>query len=139
MRSFLFVMIGIGTAVVASEGIAQDRTTACDLARHTRKHLSHRVEVFGEIRGGLDRLVLSDYSCPGKPVMISISNEFANHPDVAPFWSAIYREGSIGTVGKHITATVIGTYSHKRGDWPGGVLSVEGVRDLNVELLPAGS
>ena len=137
-RRVLLVLIWLGSTL-AGEGVAQSRTTVCDLARHPLKYVSRRVEVYGEIRGGLDRLLLSDRSCRRRPVAISISNDAVGRPDVAPLWSAIYREGNIGTVGKRITATVVGTFSYERGEWPGGVRTVEGVRNLEGKHLPAGS
>ena len=138
-RALFLAVIGVSCGVSGGGSSAQGRTTVCDLARHPQMYRSQRVEVSGEFRGGLDRLLLSDRSCPNRPVALSISNDVAKQPDVAPLWSAIYREGSIGTVGKHISATVRGTYRYERREWPGGVLSVEGVRDLQVRRSPQGS
>lgn len=112
---------------------AAARTTVCELAATASPHGSINVEVSGEVHGGLDRLLLSDRSCPTKSIALSISNSVVKRPSVAPLWAAIYRQGNIGTTGKSIHATVTGTYNYGASDWPSGVLTVEDVSGLEVE------
>lgn len=132
----VFAVAGLSCALVTGESVAQDRTTVCDLARTPKKYISHRVEVSGDVVGGVE-LILRDRSCPRTAIGISIF-EASGEPDVVPLWSAIYREGYIGTADKSITATLIGTYRYDRGAWPGGVLDVEHVHNLKVKLDNAG-
>lgn len=129
--TFVF-LAGCGFMAAAGCTRAETNITVCDLANHPHQHQSHRVQVSGEVNGGLDRLLLSDQSCPNKPIALSISNDVASKPHVAPLWSAIYREGNIGTVGKHIRATVSGTFGYEQKEWPGGILTVEDVGELDV-------
>jgi hypothetical protein len=77
--------------------------------------------------------MLSDPTCPHDPVVLRIENRVAKQPDVSPLWKAIYRDGSIGTVGKKITATVTGRF-HSTLDWPNGEIVVGHVRHLRVRL-----
>ena len=110
------------------------RTTVCTLMTNVIQHDASHVVVSGEVHGGLDRLLLSDRSCPAEPIALSISNRVAGKPDVAPLWSAIYRQGNIGTYGKRINATVVCTFHYVTNEWPNGVLIVEDVRSLEVAL-----
>lgn len=135
MQLAFLVLIGLSSAAVADCSNAETHVNICDLASHLHEYRSRHVQVSGEVSGGLDRLLLSDSSCPNKPIALSISNDVAKEPRVAPLWSAIYREGNIGTVGKHIRATVSGTFGYEK-EWPGGILVVEDVRDLEVTLKP---
>ncbi len=137
IRLLLFTAI-LSCAATVVESSTKSRMTVCELAKQPQKYRFQNIEVSGEIKGGLDRLLLSDRFCPNRPIALSISNDVAQKADVAPLWSAIYREGSIGTVGKHIRATVSGTFGYERGEWPKGVLSVNRVRDLEIERVQSG-
>jgi hypothetical protein len=110
---------------------ASRASTVCDLIRDHSKFASKSVSVYGQVRGGVDGLSLSDTSCPGPPVAIVISNAVANRPDAAPLWRAIYRDGYIGTVGKDIRARITGTYSYSPGRWPRGSIAVDTVSDFS--------
>lgn len=128
----IFVLIAWG--FLSGCGSVPMRTTICTLTTNVIQHEASRVVVSGEVHGGLDRLLLSDRSCPAEPVALSISNAIAEKPNVAPMWSAIYRQGDIGTYGKRIHATVVGTFHYVANDWPNGVLIVEDVSGLEVTL-----
>jgi hypothetical protein len=135
MQPIFLALFGCGYVTVANCIGTEAPVTVCDLADNVHKYRSHQVQVSGEVIGGLERLLLVDGSCQNKPISLSISNNVAKNPHVAPLWSAIYREGNIGTVGKHIRVTVSGAFGYER-EWPGGILTVEDVHDLEVTLEP---
>jgi hypothetical protein len=126
------LIIAIGLQSTACS--AAVRASVCDLAAHQHRYRAAWVEVSGKVNGGLDRLLLSDRSCPSAVIAFVISNDVAKKPDVAPLWEAIYRQGNIGTVGKDIEATITGTVSAGKGGWPKVVLKVESVSALKVSF-----
>lgn len=131
----LFLFAAISAVLTATPAHSEPtRATTCELSLKARTFTGHRIVVSGLINAGLDRMTLSDPACPKRPIALSIDNRVAKQPDVWPLWKAIYREGSIGTVGKRITGTVTGRF-HSTVGWPNAELVVEHVRDLRVERL----
>ena len=125
-------LAAIFLAGVMPMDVGATSTTLCKLARHSKSYSGQKITVSGVVHAGLDRVLLSSNQCPNQPVTLIISNAVAKRPDVAALWSAIYRQGSIGTVGKRISGTIVGQY-RSASEWPHREIVVEGVRDLRFE------
>lgn len=130
------VMIGCAAmlSVSCSSVIRKpDITDLCALVAQPA-HFDHKiVQVHGIIRSdGIEHTVLVDGSCDHKGVALSISDEVASHTDAKALLDAIYREGPIGTAGKHIAATITGVFLSSPGGRPPRTLFVKSVSDLKV-------
>ncbi len=68
-----------------------------------------------------------------------ISNKLAKTTRVRPLWNAIYRQGYIGTVGKHITGTFTGSYEAHDTGRRVGTLTLYDVHNLQVQTEPLDS
>ncbi len=118
-------------AAPAARGPVRHIST-CDLRHYSKSLLGARVAVSGVVSAGLDDILVESPGC-NQPLILSIDNAIIDHSDVKPLWYAIYRQGYIGTVSKHITGTFVGRIG-ALSEWPFRQMTLEAVRDLHVEL-----
>lgn len=131
-------------ALLLMPGVAvadTSQTTVCELAQHPQKYKSRRVSVSARVGGGGQHdLLIGDMSCPDELIVLSIPDKIIERSDIWPLWKAIYREGAIGTAGKHITGSFVGVYSDQDEEdkvpWLKGVITLEQIQNLKVQLPP---
>lgn len=134
------VILGVAMALMTQSCASAEavRATVCELSQHPERYASQHVEVTARVGGGGEHdLLLVDANCPKDLIALSIANDSIDKPDIKPLWTAVYREGFIGTVGKHTTGAFTGKYLPQDDVLMKGTLELESVRNLDVKLSPS--
>lgn len=132
MALVVFAAVFLDSACVAAtrKPVAMN---LCTLATHAKQFDHKLVRVQGVVRSdGIEHTALLDESCPTKAAALSISYEDDAPPGAKGLFNAIYRDGQIGTIGKHITAVITGVFLSHPGKRPPRELVVKSVSDLKV-------
>jgi hypothetical protein len=136
MKFKLAVLLTVLSFASADLGAAANHVTICELISDPTKNSNKLIEVSAQVRATFDNLFLIDSGCPRSSLALLISNKTAKKASVRPLWAAIYRQGNIGTVGKRITATFVGTYESSEEASAVGTLKLQGIRNLKVLVDP---
>lgn len=123
----------LGIASCSAAAVKPRATDLCTLVSRPAEFDHQVVQVRATVQSdGIEHTGLIDDACQGKGVALSISNESAARPDVKQLVDAIFHQGRMGTIGKHITATVSGTFLSRPGNRPSRELILESVSNLKV-------
>lgn len=135
-RIFLGVFVLPAVASCATTGKHSNATSLCTLASNGAK-FDHTIVSFNAVieSDGIEHTALTDNACPGKGIALSITDKAAMQPTVKNLVDAIFRQGRIGTVGKHITATVSGLFLFTPEKIPRRTLVLESVSNLSVSKV----
>lgn len=140
-RLFLFVSVLVGMPVAPLLGQEPSPVDAdfCDLIAHSKRYNNERVRTKASVQsvvieGG--SWLFSD-SCKQGLVELVVPDNIRKNPKQYPNFKnmddAIRRHGYIGTVGKQITATFIGTF-HSQSKRPKRSFTLEGIENLVVKI-----
>ena len=125
--------------VVPGQEEKPKETDLCSVIAHPKQFHKKRVKINARVESAVIEggIWLEDASCKPHGVELSVPDSIRKHPEEHPDFKAlddaILLQGSIGTVGKKITATFTGvfTFHSKR---PKLVLILEKVENLDVKI-----
>lgn len=135
-RIFLVTLVLPAVASCATTGAHSNATGLCVLASNGVK-FDHAIVSFNAVieSDGIEHTALTDDACPGKGIALSITDKASMRPTVKSLLDAIFRQGRIGTMGKHVTATVSGLFLFTPEKIPKRTLVLESVSNLNVSKV----
>lgn len=132
------LVLSIGAIGCSSVGARPYETTLCEVVANAPKFNHTTIQFSASIESdGIEHTTLTSSSCSGKGVALSISDEVAKQHEVQQILDAIYRQGTIGTRDKSITATVTGTFVSTLNKFPSRTLILKSASDVHVSLSKA--
>lgn len=107
----------------------------CEIASHPAQYNDTVVEFRASVGSdGIEHTGVSDPSCPTLGAALYIPERVAASPGIAQIENAIYRTGYIGTIGKHISALVRGTFVYTPGKQPARALVLMAASEVTVRV-----
>ena len=86
--------------------------SVCEITAHPAKFEDVDVSVRGRIYAGMETTNISDSSCPGEGIQLSVSEGVSQHKDITAF------ERGIRQHEMHATGTVVGRFHAKAPVYP---------------------
>jgi hypothetical protein len=125
-----FFAIGL-TAVCQPESPIE--TDICSISKQPKHYNKKRVRLRGQVEASMHGYAIFDSGCKSG-IRFRPSNVATEDPGIKALDDAIYRQGSIGTIGNTIIVALTGEFLRHSKDNPDFLLIIDKAEDLDVKL-----